>query len=83
MLMAAIAERLAARAMRSLMLRAFVGNRAGTFYERQGGHYLRTEPYEILGAQVQTVLYGWPDLSPLCSAATAGISSATPEENRQ
>ena len=65
MLMAAIADRLAARGMRSLLLRAFVGNRAGSFYERQGGHYLRTEPYEILGAQVPTILYGWPDLSPL------------------
>ena len=83
MLMSAMAERLAARGMSSMMLRAFVGNQARGFYERMGGHFLRTEPYEILGAQVQTVLYGWPDLSPLCSGATAESSSATLEENRQ
>ena len=63
--MAAMADRLAARGMRSLLLRAFVGNRAGSFYERMGGHELRTESYEILGAQVPTLLYGWPDLSVL------------------
>ena len=65
MLMAAMADRVATRGMHSLLLRAFVGNQAGSFYERMGGHELRTESYEILGAQVPTVLYGWPDLSPL------------------
>jgi GNAT superfamily N-acetyltransferase len=65
MLMVAMAERLAARGMRSMLLRAFVGNRADSFYERMGGQFLRTEPYEILGADVPTHLYGWPDLSTL------------------
>jgi hypothetical protein len=65
MLMAAMADRVATRGMHSLLLRAFVGNQAGSFYERMGGHELRTESYEILEAQVPTVLYGWPDLSPL------------------
>ena len=65
MLMVAMADRLAARGMRSMLLRAFVGNRVDSFYERMGGQFLRTEPYEILGADVPTHLYGWPDLSTL------------------
>ena len=63
MLMAAIAERVAARGMASMMVRAFVGNHARGFYERLGGTFLRTEPYEILGVEIPTELYGWPDLS--------------------
>jgi ribosomal protein S18 acetylase RimI-like enzyme len=71
MLMSAMAQRLAARGMASMMLRAFVGNQARGFYERMGGQFLRTEPYEILGAQVPCELYGWPDLM-LLRGAGAG-----------
>ena len=81
-LMAAMADRLAASGMRSLLLRAFVGTAAPGFYERLGGRCLGTEPYEILGAQAQTVLYGWPDLSPLRDAAAAAPSTATPEQRQ-
>jgi ribosomal protein S18 acetylase RimI-like enzyme len=77
MLMSAMAERLAARGMSSMMLRAFVGNQARGFYERMGGQFLRTEPYEILGAQVPSELDGWPDLSLLCSAGA--VSSLIPD----
>jgi GNAT superfamily N-acetyltransferase len=76
LLMAAMADRLAARGMRSMMLRAFVGNRARGFYERMGGHFLRTEPYEILGAQVPSELYGWPKLSLLRGADAPSSSPA-------
>ena len=69
--MAAMAERLVARGMASVMLRAFVGNQARGFYERMGGQVLRTEPDEILGAQVPPELYGWPDLM-LLRGAGAG-----------
>ena len=83
MLMAAMAERLAARGMRSMLLRAFVGNRAGGFYQRMGGRYLRTEPYEILGAQVSAELYGWPDLSLFHGGDAPSLSTATLEQERQ
>lgn len=80
LLMAAIAERLRAHGMHSLMLRALVGNQADGFYERLGGHSLGTAPYEILGVELPTVLYGWPDLSVLCNVdTTATIRSL--EEN--
>jgi GNAT superfamily N-acetyltransferase len=62
-LMQGMADLLMAHGYQSLALRAFVGNRAAGFYERLGGQELRTEPYEILGEQVDTVLYGWPDLT--------------------
>lgn len=65
-LMHAMANLLAAQGYHSLALRAFVGNQASGFYERLGGKVLRTEPYDILGEQVDTILYGWPDLTVLC-----------------
>jgi GNAT superfamily N-acetyltransferase len=76
MLMSAMAERLSVRGVSSLMLRAFVGNLVRGFYEHMGGQFLRTEPYEILGAEVQTELYGWPDLSLLRSAGAKSSSWA-------
>lgn len=83
LLMAAMADRLAARGMSSLMLRALVGNQACGFYERMGGQFLRTEPYEVLGAQVPSELYGWPDLTLLRGAGAASSPRATPEQQRQ
>jgi GNAT superfamily N-acetyltransferase len=77
LLMAAIADRLAARGMQSMLLRALVGNRATGFYQRMGGHYLRTEPYEILGAHVPCELYGWPDLSLLRGADARSSARST------
>ncbi len=70
--LAEMADRLTARGGCSLMLRALVGNAAGGFYERLGGRCLGEEPYEILGAPVQTVLYGWPDLAALRRGAEQG-----------
>ena len=83
MLRSAMAERLAARGMTSMMLRAFVGNQARGFHERMGGQFLRTEPYEILGAQVPSELYGWPDLSLLHGTGATLVSGITPEKERQ
>ena len=83
LLMAAMAERLAGRGMSSMMLRALVGNQARGFYERMGGQFLRTEPYEILGAQVPSDLYGWPDLLLLRGAGAASSSRPTSEAEGQ
>ena len=83
MLMSAMAERLAARGMSSMMLRAFVGNQARGFYERMGGRFVRTESYEILGAQVPSELYGWSDLSLLRGTGATSLSGITSKEEQQ
>ena len=66
-LMQAMAAHLLRDGISTMCLRAFVGNRAADFYTRMGGELLREEPYEILGEVAPTILYGWPDLTTLCS----------------
>jgi hypothetical protein len=65
------------RGVRTAVPRDFVGNVVFGLYERLGGRYLGTEPYDILSARVQTVLCGLSDLSLLSGASVVSLADST------
>jgi GNAT superfamily N-acetyltransferase len=77
-LMRAAAERLAQRDIRSLQLWVQMGNPATQFYERLGGRYLRSQPFDwttlpwVVSTGEPLVVteleYGWPDTRVLLDA---------------
>ena len=65
-LVASVARCLIDRGMRSMLLWVLASNHPSrAFYERLGGTYVQTKPYEIGGATLREVAYGWPDLAAL------------------
>lgn len=69
----AIAERLHRAGMRSMLLWVLAENTpARGFYERIGGEYVQTKTFEIGGAMLDEVAYGWPDLEGLVRSLTSG-----------
>jgi len=67
-LVAAVARELAARGMPSMLLWVFAANPARRFYEALGGVYLGEQQFEIDGATLTEVAYGWRDTTPLRGA---------------
>ena len=65
-MVASVARCLIDRGMRSMLLWVLASNQPSrAFYEQLGGIYVQTKPYEIGGATLQEVAYGWPDLPAL------------------
>ncbi len=68
-LLGAVARRLAARGIGSLLLWVLAEGPARPFYEAIGGRRLRVKQITIGGATLDEVAYGWPDTTPLRRAA--------------
>ncbi len=63
-LLRAVAGRLVAAGMRSMLLWVLEANpRARAFYEALGGVVVRAQPIEIGGAILTEVAYAWPELA--------------------
>jgi GNAT superfamily N-acetyltransferase len=60
-----VARDLAGRGMPSMLLWVFAANPARRFYEALGGVYLGEQQFEINGAMITEVAYGWRDTTPL------------------
>jgi ribosomal protein S18 acetylase RimI-like enzyme len=61
-LVQAVARRLVASGMRSVLVWVLAANiPARRFYEALGGAVVREQPIEIGGATLTEVAYGWPD----------------------
>jgi GNAT superfamily N-acetyltransferase len=55
--------------MTGLLVRVLVDNPNRLFYERLGAILVGSRPYEWEGYHTQELLYGWDDISQLCSTA--------------
>jgi GNAT superfamily N-acetyltransferase len=51
--------------MNAMLVWALAENPFRRFYEALGGQYVRPEQFELGGAMLDEVAYGWPDLSAL------------------
>ena len=49
----------------AMLLWVLSTNPSRGFYEKMGGHYLKTKPLDIGGKTLEEVAYGWDDLSAL------------------
>jgi GNAT superfamily N-acetyltransferase len=58
----AVAHRLEDRGMRSMLVWVLATNPARRFYEALGGRHLGAQPFEMGGATMTEVAYGWPDI---------------------
>lgn len=58
-------RRLIARDITSMMCWVLVGNLATAFYERLGARQFETGVFDRLGFAVDSVAYGWSDITPL------------------
>ena len=58
-------QRFMERGFRSMLLWVFVDNPSRRFYEAMGGQVVAHDHFELGGATIQEVAYGWPDLSAL------------------
>lgn len=68
-LVGAAADWLIARGERNLAVRVLEPNPNRAFYERLGARELGSQPYDWAGFATREVIYGWPDIGRLCSAA--------------
>jgi ribosomal protein S18 acetylase RimI-like enzyme len=59
------AEQLLRAGMTSMLLWVIAQNPARHFYEALGGRYVKSAPYEVGGATLEEVAYGWDDISVL------------------
>lgn len=59
------AEQLLRAGMRSMLLWVFAQNPSRRFYESLGGRYIKSAQFEIGGATLEEVAYGWEDVSVL------------------
>ena len=59
------AEQLLRAGMRSMLLWVFAQNPSRRFYESLGGRYIKSSQFEIGGATLEEVAYGWEDVSVL------------------
>jgi L-amino acid N-acyltransferase YncA len=58
----AVARHLDKRGMRSMLVWVLSTNPARSFYEALGGRYLGEQQFEMGGATMTEVAYGWPDI---------------------
>ncbi len=61
-LMAALVERLRAEGFCAMFLWVLDGNQARRFYEAMGGQLIGQKVYDMEGAQLDKLAFGWPDL---------------------
>jgi GNAT superfamily N-acetyltransferase len=66
-LIAAAANWLIARGEKTLAVRVLEPNPNRAFYTRLGARELGSQPYEWAGFATYEVIYGWPDISLVCS----------------
>lgn len=72
-LVGAVAAHLAEQGIHTLLLWVLAANAPGRrFYEALGGVPLREQRFELGGATVVEVAYGWPDTAPLITVGGAG-----------
>jgi ribosomal protein S18 acetylase RimI-like enzyme len=61
----ALVERLLQMGLDSMILWVIAVNPARRFYEALGGQLVGTQQFEIAGASIDEVAYGWPDIRTL------------------
>lgn len=57
-----LVEQLLSAGFTSMLLWVFAANPARRFYEALGGRLIKSAPFEIGGATVEEVAYGWEDI---------------------
>jgi GNAT superfamily N-acetyltransferase len=68
-LVGAAADWLVARHAKTLAVRALEPNPNRAFYTRLGAHEVGSQPYDWAGFATREVIYGWPSITLVCSAA--------------
>ena len=66
-----MAERFLGQNHTAMLLWVLSSNPSRGFYEKMGGHYLKTKPVDIGGETLEEVAYGWDDLTNLSKWAKA------------
>jgi len=61
----ALVERLVQMGFDSMLLWVFADNPARRFYEALGGQLMKTSQFELSGATIDEVAYGWPNIRTL------------------
>lgn len=61
----AMVERFMEQNHTAMLLWVLSTNPSRGFYEKMGGHYLKTKPIDISGETLEEVAYGWDDLPSL------------------
>lgn len=61
----ALVEKLVQMGFDSMYLWVFAENPARRFYEAMGGQFVKTSQFELSGATIEEVAYGWPDIRTL------------------
>lgn len=64
-LMLALNKKFAEQGHTAMLLWVLSANPSRGFYEKMGGHYLKTKPIDIGGKTLQEVAYGWGNLPDL------------------
>ncbi|MDQ6660416.1 MAG: GNAT family N-acetyltransferase, partial [Chloroflexota bacterium] len=64
-LMLTLVEKLVEASMNSMLLWVFAKNPARHFYESMGGQKIKESQFELNGAQVDEVAYGWNNIKTL------------------
>lgn len=75
-LFAAVAAHLQQRGCESLMLWALAANKVRAFYEQLGGQLCGSQHFDIDGAKIEEVAYGWPQIGQLRTRLLSGAAGS-------